>query len=214
VITDLTADGYKVIAAANPLRSVRSDATCLSSLLGSIDGPVVLVGHSYGGEVINTSALDSSKVKGLVFVAGVAPDEGESAASLGDRFPGSTLGETLAAPIPQPDGRADLYIQPNRYWAQFAADVPEADAIQMAATQRPVTREALSEPSGAPAWRRIPSWFIYGSLDKNIPRALHAFMAERARSKGTVEIQGASHVVMISHPADVAALIERAASAP
>ena len=83
----------------------------------------------------------------------------------------------------------------------------------MAATQRPVTKEALGEPSGTPAWRTIPSWFVYGSLDRNIPRALHAFMAERAESKGTVEVKGASHVVMISHPADVAALIERAASA-
>lgn len=214
VITNLVADGYNVVAAANPLRSVKSDAAYLSSLLASIDGPVVLVGHSYGGEVINTSALGSNKVKGLVFVAGVAPDEGESASSLGDQFPGSTLGETLTAPVPQRDGRADLYIQPNRYWAQFAADVPKSDATLMAATQRPVTKEALSEPSGAPAWRTIPSWFIYGSLDKNIPRALHAYMAERAKSKATVEIKGASHVVMISHPSEVAALVERAASAP
>ena len=214
VITDLTADGYKVIAAANPLRSVKSDSAYLSSLLGTIEGPIVLVGHSYGGEVINSAAVGSTKVKGLVFVAGVAPDAGESAASLGDRFPGGTLGETLAAPAPLPDGGADLYIEPSRYWAQFAADVPEVDATQMAATQRPVTKAALSEPSGAPAWRTIPSWFIYGSLDKNIPRSLHAFMAERAKSRETVEIQGASHVVMISHPADVAALIERAASAP
>jgi pimeloyl-ACP methyl ester carboxylesterase len=214
VITDLAADGYKVIAAANPLRSVKTDSAYLSSLIGSLEGPVVLVGHSYGGEVITAAALGSTKVRGLVFVAGVAPDAGESASSLGDRFPGGTLGETLAAPVPQPDGSADLYIQPSRYWAQFAADVPEADATQMAATQRPVTKEALSEPSGAPAWRTIPSWFIYGSLDKNIPRTLHAFMAERANSKETVEVQGASHVVMISHPAEVAALIERAASAP
>jgi pimeloyl-ACP methyl ester carboxylesterase len=213
VIADLATDGYKVIAAANPLRGVKSDSAYLSSLLGSIEGPVVLVGHSYGGEVITTAAVGSTKVKGLVFVAGVAPDAGESASSLGDRFPGSTLAETLAAPVPQPDGGADLYIQSSRYWAQFAADVPEADATQMAATQRPVTQAALSEPSGAPAWRTIPSWFIYGSLDKNIPRTLHAFMAERAKSRGTVEVQGASHVVMISHPADVAALIERAASA-
>ena len=214
VITDLVADGYKVIAAANPLRSVKSDSAYLASLLGSVEGSVVLVGHSYGGEVITTAAADSKKVKALVFVAGVAPDAGESAASLGERFPGGTLGETLAAPVPQPDGGVDLYIEPSRYWAQFAADVPEADATQMAATQRPITKAALSEPSGAPAWRTIPSWFIYGSLDKNIPRTLHAFMAERAKSRGTVEVQGASHVVMISHPADVAALIERAASAP
>ena len=110
VITDLSADGYKVIAAANPLRGVKSDAAYLSSLLGAIEGPVVLVGHSYGGEVISTAAVGSTKVKGLVFVAGVAPDTGESASSLGDRFPGSTLGETLSAPVPQPDGAADLYI--------------------------------------------------------------------------------------------------------
>jgi pimeloyl-ACP methyl ester carboxylesterase len=211
VIADLEADGYPVIAAANPLRSLKGDADYVSAIARSIDGPVVLVGHSYGGEVISLAANGLHNVRALVYVSGLAPDAGESAASLGDRFPTGTLGQALAPPVPQPDGSQDLYILQSKYWLQFAADVPEAEARQMAATQRPVTQGALAEPSGPPAWKTIPSWFIYGSLDRNIPPALHAFMAQRAGAREAIEVQGASHVVMISHPREVAALIERAA---
>jgi pimeloyl-ACP methyl ester carboxylesterase len=203
VIAELETDGYPVVAAANPLRSLKGDADYVSRIVGSIPGPVVLVGHSYGGEVISVAAHDAPNVKALVFVAGLAPDSGESAASLGARFPTGTLGQALAPPVPQADGAQDLYIQQDKYWTQFAADVPEGDAQEMAATQRPVTAGALNEAAGPPAWKALPSWFIYGSLDKNIPSALHAYMAKRAAAVETVEVPGASHVVMISHPHEV-----------
>lgn len=214
VVSDLTARGYPVVAAANPLRGVASDGAYVSAIVRSIRGPVVLVGHSYGGSVISTAADGNDNVKALVFVAGFAPDTGESAADLSGRFPGSTLAETLAPPVPEGDGVKDLYIQESKYPAQFAADVPLPEAVQMAATQRPIAEAALSEPlKGPPAWKAVPSWFIYGAKDKNIPPAVHAFMAERAKSVETIEVEGASHVVMISHPKDVAALIERSAAA-
>jgi pimeloyl-ACP methyl ester carboxylesterase len=151
-------------------------------------------------------------VKALVFVAGVAPDVGESAAMLADKFPGSTLGPTLAPPVPLPDGNKDLYIRQGKFHAQFAADLPVAEARLMAATQRPITEAALNEASGAPAWKTIPSWFLYGSLDRNIPSAVHAYMAQRAGSRRTVEVNGASHVVMMSHPDALVKLIEEAAN--
>jgi pimeloyl-ACP methyl ester carboxylesterase len=213
VITDLVAHGYPIVAVANPLRGVKSDAAYVSTVVKSIDGPVVLVGHSYGGSVIGMAANGNDNVKALVFVAAFAAEAGESAADLSGRFPGGTLAPTLAPPVVQPDGNKDLYIQKDKFHAQFAADVPINDAVQMAATQRPITEAALTEPSGPTAWRTVPSWFIYGSLDKNIPAEAHAFMAKRAGAREVSEIQGASHVVMISHPHEVAALIERAASA-
>lgn len=214
VITDLEHDGYPVIAVANPLRSVKGDAAYVAALLASVKGPVVLVGHSYGGEVVSVAAAGQPNVKALVFVAGYAPEVGESGASLAAKFPTGTLGETLAPPVPLPDGTSDLYIEHAKFWKQFAADVPEAQAMLMADTQRPVTQEALAEPVAAFSWRDIPSWFVWGSLDRNIPAALHAFMAKRAKAREAVEITGASHVVMISHPHDVAKMIERAAEAP
>ncbi len=213
VITDLTNDGYTVIAAANPLRSLRGDAAYVASIVDSISGPVVLVGHSYGGEVISVAAVGHANVKALVFVAGVAPDVGESAASLGAQFPTGTLGAALAPPVPLAEGGSDLYIQQSRYWQQFAADVPKAAAVQMAATQRPVIGTALGEPAAAQSWRTLPSWFIWGSLDRNIPAALHAYMAKRADARAAIEVKGASHVVMISHHLAVTKLIEDAAAA-
>ena len=114
--------------------------------------------------------------------------------------------ETLA-PIALPGGGNDLYILQEKFHAQFAADVPAAEAALMAATQRPVTEGALTAGSGTPAWKTIPSWFVYGELDKNIPAAAHAFMADRAGAQGTVEVPGASHVVMVSRPQAVAEMI-------
>jgi pimeloyl-ACP methyl ester carboxylesterase len=214
VIAKLTRDGYPVIAAANPLRGLKSDADYVARIVRNVRGSVVLVGHSYGGGVISMAAEGSENVKSLVFVAGFAPEAGESAMSLGNQFPTGTLGPTLAPPIAQADGSQDLYIKQDKYWKQFAADVPQADAVGMAATQRPITQAALGEAAGAGAWRRLPSWFIWGSADKNIPKALHAFMAKRAGAKEAVEVNGASHVVMLSHAEQVAAMIERAAVAP
>lgn len=207
----LLAEGYPVIAAANPLRGLQSDADYVANVLNSIEGPIVLVGHSYGGMVISNAVKNNINVQALVFVDAFAPDVGESAFSLSTLYPGSTLGNAIY-PVGLPDGTADLYIQPDKFRAQFAADVPEAETQWMAATQRPVTDAALNEASGEPAWKTVPSWFIYGDADLNIPPALLEFMAKRADAWETIIIEGGSHVVMISHPDEVAHLIGRAAS--
>ncbi|MCW6531986.1 alpha/beta hydrolase [Sphingomonas sp. MMSM20] len=213
VISILARDGYAVVAAPNPLRGVRTDADVVASVVKSIDGPVVLVGHSYGGSVISEAAVGQPSVKGLVYVAAFAPDAGESALGLTGQFAGSTLAPALAPPVALTSGGKDLYILQARFHDQFAADVPAATAALMAAGQRPVAEAALSEASTAPAWRSVPSWFIYGDKDKNIPPVALAFMAERARSRQTVVVKGASHVVMVSHASEVASLIEHAATA-
>ena len=213
VIKNLLSQGYPVIAAANPLRSVTGDAEYLAGILKSVDGPIVLVGHSYGGSVIGSAARGNADVRALVYVAAFAPDKGETAAELSGRFPGSTLGPTLAPPVNLPGGGKDLYIQQDKFRSQFAADIPEAEAKLMAASQRPITEAALNEASSEPAWKTIPSWFVFGTADKNIPLAALTFMAQRAGAKKTVEIKGASHVVMVSHPDSVAKLIAVAAEA-
>lgn len=207
----LLAEGYPVVAAANPLRGLQNDADYVANVINSIEGPVVLVGHSYGGMVISNAVQDNSNVQALVYIDAFAPEAGESAFALSTLYPGSTLGTALA-PVALPDGTTDLYIQPEKFHAQFAADVPETETQWMAATQRPVTDFALNEASGDPAWKTIPSWFIYGDADLNIPPALMAYMAERADAWETVVIEGGSHVVMISHPDEVTHLIKRAAN--
>lgn len=212
VIKILESHGYPVVAAANPLRSVQGDARYVASIVESISSPVVLVGHSYGGLVISDAASGHENVKSLVYVAAFAPETGESALALSGKFPGSTLGPTLAPPVTLPDGGKDLYIQQDKFPDQFAADVSKKQARLMAATQRPITESALSDPAGDPAWKTTPAWFIYGDKDKNIPPQALGFMAERAHSKQTVVVNGASHVVMVSHPREVAELIEKAAT--
>jgi pimeloyl-ACP methyl ester carboxylesterase len=152
-------------------------------------------------------------VKALIYVSGLAPDVGESAADLVGKFPGSTLGPTLAPPVALADGGKDLYISQDKFHAQFCADLPAEEAILMAATQRPIVESAFAEKATAAAWKGIPSWFLYGGLDKNIPPAAHAFMAGRAGAREAVEIKGASHVVMTSHPQALVKLIDDAAAA-
>ncbi len=213
VISKLESDGYTVVAVANPLRGVKSDGDYLRRIVQGIKTDVVLVGHSYGGSVINDAAAASKNVKSLVFVAAFAPEKGESAGDLSGKFPGSTLGPTLAEPVALENGGKDLYIQQAKFHDQFAADVSKAEAKIMAATQRPIAEAARTEPAAVAAWKTLPSWFVYGDADKNIPAAALSWMAERAKSKETVVVKGASHVVMISHPAAVAKVIENAAAA-
>jgi pimeloyl-ACP methyl ester carboxylesterase len=213
VASRLLAEGYPVLAASNPLRSVTHDASQVADLIDSIAGPVILVGHSYGGMVITQAAHGKKNVKALVYVAGFAPDVGESAFTLSEKFPGSTLGSALARPVSLSDGDSDLYIDQAKFAVQFAADLPIGDARLMAATQRPVTDSALNEPASVAAWKTIPTWFIYGSGDKNIPSAAEAFMAQRARAKKVVEIKRASHALMVSHPDALVQLIEDATAA-
>ncbi|MER7926036.1 alpha/beta hydrolase [Streptomyces sp. NPDC096057] len=214
VVGKLLAHDYPVIAAANPLRGLTTDADYVRQLVTSLDGPVVLVGHSYGGSVISCAAKGLPEVKALVFVAAFLPEEGESAVSLSGKFPGSTLGETLRpVPVTLPDGSkvTDLYIQQAKFHQQFAADVPEETTAVMAATQRPVTDAALAEGASAPAWRDIPSWVLVADEDRNIPPQVQTYMAERAEA--TVMEISASHAVSVSRPGDVARLINEAAQA-
>lgn len=211
VIAHLDRAGVRSVAAANPLRGVADDARQVSDLIRTIDGPIVLVGHSYGGAVISNVAGDAGDIISLVYVGAFAPDAGESAIELSQRFPGSTLGDALA-PIPHADGTADLVIARERFHAQFCADVPAGDAGLMAITQRPVAQAALEEQSGPdPLWKRIPSYFVIGDEDRNIPAALQRSLAERAGARRTVAIAGASHAVAVSHPAETADLILEAA---
>lgn len=209
VISILEDDGYRVVAVANPLRGVKSDAQYVADIAREIRGPIVLVGHSYGGSVI--SEVHVPNVAALVYVAAFAPEAGETAAGLSGKFPGSTLGAALAEPVALSNGGTDLYIDKSKFHAQFAADVPAAEAKAMAAGQRPIAEAALNEAAEAPAWKYRPSWFIYGDQDRNIPPRALGFMAARANSRKTEVIAGGSHVIMISHPEAVARIIELAA---
>jgi pimeloyl-ACP methyl ester carboxylesterase len=212
VLEPLLDAGHRVIAAANPLRGLASDAASVGDLVRSIDGPVVLVGHSYGGAVISNVDGGAGDITALVYVAGFAPESGESCLTLSALFPGSTLGDALQA-VPRSDGTTDLAIAQDRFHDQFAADVPGSQTARMAVTQRPVTQEALGEPSRPhPLWEGVPSFFLFGEEDRNIPAALQRFMAERAHARRTIEIPGASHAVSVARPAATAALIREAAA--
>jgi pimeloyl-ACP methyl ester carboxylesterase len=208
VIEQLQAQEVPVIAAANPLRSIPGDAAYLRDVLAGISGRVVLVGHSYGGMVITEAAAGSSQVAALVYVCAFAPEHGESAFELSNKFPGSTLGQVLDA-YPITSGGTEFAIRPDVFPHQFAADVPAAQAAVMSATQRPVTQIALTtgQPTDTPAWKMIPSWFVFSDQDLNIPVALHRFMADRAGAKDVREIPGASHALSVSHPEAITASI-------
>ena len=202
---------HRVVAYANPLRGIAPDALGLTDLVRSVDGPIVLVGHSYGGAVITNVAPDAGDIAGLVYVAAFALDAGESPGAAASLAPGGTLGETLEQ-VGLSDGGIDLYISQEQFHEQFCADVPKDEARLLAMTQRPITEAALSEPSGdQPLWRSVPSWFVFGDQDRNIPVAAHRIMADRAGARRTVEIPGASHVVGVTHPDATADLIEEAA---
>jgi pimeloyl-ACP methyl ester carboxylesterase len=199
VLTRLETAGVPAVALPNPLRGVASDAAGVRAYLRSLPGPVVLVGHSYGGAVASTAATGLDGVRALVFVAAFAPDKGEDIGTLSGKFPGSTLGETLH-PVPQEDGSTDYFIELDRFHGQFAADVDARTAALAARTQRPLSSVALAEGAGEPAWRGIPSWFVFGDADLNIPVAAHRFMAERAGARAVTEIPGAAHALAVSQP--------------
>jgi pimeloyl-ACP methyl ester carboxylesterase len=202
-----------VIAAANPLRDLATDAASIGDVIRTIDGPVVLVAHSYGGAVSSNVPAGAGEITGLVYVNGFAPEPDESCFSLAGRFPGSELGDDTLRPVPRSDGTTDLYIIQDRFHDLFCADVPEMQAARMAATQRPATQEALFAPSGErPLWRELPSWFVVGEEDRIIPAELQRFMAKRAGARRTLEIPGASHALAISQPEATADLILEAAA--
>jgi pimeloyl-ACP methyl ester carboxylesterase len=209
----LAQEGQRVVAAANPLRGVAADAAAVSDLVRSIEGPVVLVAHSYGGAVISNVDADAGQIVGLVYVNAFAPEPGENCFQLAGMFPGSMLGEDTARPVPRSDGTTDLYIVRDSFHDIFCQDVRAPEAALMYATQRPATQEALVEPSGEhPLWKRVPSWFLIGEEDRIIPAALQRFMAERARAQRTVAVEGASHAMAVSRPdATVHPILEAAA---
>jgi pimeloyl-ACP methyl ester carboxylesterase len=211
VVDRLLAAGHDVVAAANPLRRLAADAAAVGDLVRTIEGPVVLVAHSYGGAVISNVDAEAGDITGLVFVNGFAPDPGETCFELAARFPGSMLGQETARPVSRGDGTTDLYIAPERFHEVFCQDVGAPQATRMAATQRPATQEALVEPSGErPLWKDVPSWFLIGEEDRVIPAALQRSMAERAGARRTVAIAGASHAAPVSQPDAVAELILQA----
>jgi pimeloyl-ACP methyl ester carboxylesterase len=213
LIDPLVAEGNKVIAAANPLRGLAADAAAVSDLVRTIDGPVVLVGHSYGGAVISNVDADAGEILGLVYVNGFAPEPGENCFQLAAMYPGSMLGEKTARPVSLSDGTTDLYIAPESFHDIFCQDVPAPQAALMCATQRPATQEALVEPSGErPLWHEVPSWFLIGEEDRIIPVELQRHMAVRARAHREIVIEGASHAIAVSRPdATVHPILEAAA---
>ncbi|MBC2904679.1 alpha/beta fold hydrolase [Streptomyces cupreus] len=215
VIERLRKSGYPVIATANPLRGPASDAAYLRSVLDTISGPVVLVGHSYGGTVITNAAVgNEDKVKALVYIAAFIPDQGESSLELSNKYPGSTLGNVIeATSYTLPDGTTgnDLRIKADKFRQQFAADVPRGQAALMAATQRPIAAAALEEKATKTAWKTIPAWSLIATQDLNIPPAAQRYMSDRAHAH-TSEIK-ASHAVSVSQPDAVSSIIQNAAHA-
>ncbi|GAA3259096.1 alpha/beta fold hydrolase [Dactylosporangium siamense] len=214
VVRRLIRDGYPVLAPANPLRGVESDSAYLASILASITGPVVLVGHSYGGVVItNAATIANADVKALVYVAAFAPDTGETVLGLQTKFPGTKLGEPQLdiRPYPLADGKysADGYVKADVFRDIFAGDLPRSTTAVMAATQRPGDVHTLRQASGVPAWKQIRSWYLVARDDNLIPAAAQRFMAQRAGSR--VVEANASHVAMMSQPAITADLIALAA---
>jgi len=199
---------YRIFA--NPLRGVTGDGAALAALLRSIEGPIILIGHSYGGALLSEVGCATEAVKALVFVAGVAPEEGESFSDLAARFPGSALAEALAR---LPDGDAGLYVPEDSYGPVMAGDLPHADVLALARRQRPAHQAALRDPVGKPAWRTLPCWFIYGDADRSLPPALHQFMAHRAGAARVEVIAGGSHSLHVSHPRRVMRFVEHAAMA-
>jgi pimeloyl-ACP methyl ester carboxylesterase len=215
VIERLQAHGVRVTAPANPLRGLASDSAYLASFLNQIPGPVLAVGHSYGGAVITNAATQASNVVGLVYVAAFAPDEGERLGEVESTSKDSILSSAQVA-LKYPTGQgtqtaAEFAINPAQLQEAFAADLPTEQTAIMAATQRPVAEGAFSEPSGVPAWKNLPSWAVVATGDKAAGSDVIRSMARRAGAKIT-EVEG-SHVIMISQPQVVTDVILSAVAA-
>jgi len=220
VVHRLQDQGFTVYAPPNPLRGLASDSAYLASFLQSITGPIILVGHSYGGAVIANAATGNPNVKALVFVDAFVPDQGESLLQLvsmpppsgqsgsclgGDptqvfnfvSFPGATAGDF------------DLYIKQSVFPSCFANDLSDGKAAVLASSQRPIVLSVFPQPSGIPAWKTIPSWYLVGTIDRVIPPFLQLFMAQRAHAQ-IVQVRG-SHLSMFSQAEAATDLIEQAA---
>ncbi|MGY1810599.1 alpha/beta fold hydrolase [Blastococcus sp. SYSU D00669] len=208
--------GLRAVGFANPLRGLRDDARYLADFLRTLQGPVVLVGHSYGGAVVSAAAAGDDQVKALVLFSGWLPDEGESIAQVFEqKGEGSLVGPAIRPlPFTGPDGEEagqDLHLDPAQFHAAFCADLDRDTADVLAATQRPWSGAGFAEPSGPPAWRTIPCWYLLCTEDRAIPAATQRFMAERAGAR--IREVAASHASMISQPEAATELILEAAAA-
>lgn len=216
VVKRLQDDGYPVAAIPNELRSLSGDAANVRAYLDTLPGPIVLVGHSYGGAVITNAATGAGNVRALVYIDAFAPDEGQAVTPLAGpdsalSVPDPTTVFTLIPPTLPPTPATDLYLKTATFLKDFANGVPSRDARILAATQRPATIGALSEPSGVPAWRTIPSWYLIGNQDRIIPPSAERAMAENAGSE--ISYFNGGHLGLISDPKSVTRVIERAAKA-
>jgi len=215
VVELLQRKGYTVVAPANPLRGVKADSAYLASIVNQIDGPVLLVGHSYAGAVISNAATDARNVVGLVFVAAFAPDTDERLGAVAATSKDSLLATAQVQrryPVGAGDETApEFLVDPARFHEVFAADLPADRAAVMAATQRPIAAAAFSDPCGPPAWRKLPSWAVVATADRAAGSDLVRSMAQRAGAE-IVEVEG-SHVIMVSQPRAVLGVIVTAAGA-
>jgi pimeloyl-ACP methyl ester carboxylesterase len=213
VVNLLLKDGYNVRAVPNTLRGLDADAAVISTYLKSIAGPVVLVGHSYGGSVISVASANAPNVKALVFVDAFAPDTGESVQSELASAPPSPPDFTIAVPFTTSTGNdADLYVNSKYFGTVFASAEPSAVAAQLAATQRPLAARSLTDKApAAEGWKTIPSWYVIGDADKVIPPAIQLNFATRAKSK-VYHVPGGDHPSMIAHPEVTVAAIRDAAN--
>jgi pimeloyl-ACP methyl ester carboxylesterase len=215
VIERLQAKGVNVTAPPNPLRGISTDSAYLAAVLDETPGPVVAVGHSYGGAVITNAAAEAKNVLGLVYVAAQAPDEGETLGEVEAGSKDSVLNSALVPHhYPKADGSepgVEFSIDPAKFHDAFAADLPEEETALMAATQRPIAEPAFSEPTGPPAWRDRPSWAVVATGDKAVGTDAARSMAERAGATIT-EVEG-SHAIMVSQPQAVTDVILDAVAA-
>jgi pimeloyl-ACP methyl ester carboxylesterase len=210
----LQKDGYTVLAPPNPLRGIASDGKYIAEFLSAVTGPIVLVGHSYGGPVIDAAATGNPQVKALVFVSAYALDKGESVAGLGNTYPTSQLTAAVLNKVPIATAAGedtDLYVDQPGFESVFASGLPSSQSIVMQATQRPLALSALSEKAPTPAWKTIPSWAVLSAADLVIPPDEQQFMYQRAKSK--ITRVDAGHTALVSHPDVVVKVIEEAATA-
>jgi pimeloyl-ACP methyl ester carboxylesterase len=207
----LIAEGVTVFAPPNPLRGLTGgDGDYVKAVVQEIDGPVLLVGHSYGGSVI-TAAGTADNVVGLVYISGFAPDEGENLTELQSKFPAPGIIPYIVE-HKLPDGGSEFTLAPDGFHQSFCADLPADDAAFYAISQRPLAGVALTEAAPTPAWRSRPTWAVLPTADRCIDPGVHRFSYDRMGATVT-EVEGASHVVMISHPKEVADVVMTAVRA-
>ena len=212
VIDRLQGDGFATLAPANPLRGLDYDTTYVANVVKTVEGPVLLVGHSYGGLVITNVGVQVENAVGLVYVAAMAPDAGETMLEVAANYPKTPLFDALRpASVAASETEADLVLDPAAYRAAFAADLPEEQTRVLAATQRPSVGAALATPSGPAAWKTLPSWYAVASADQAIRPDQQRFYAERMGAT-TIEVDG-SHSIAVSQPDRIADLIRSALGA-